>query len=321
MATPIMLPENDPVTLKIRPQTFAEFTGQYSVKEILQTAVDAARQRGEAMDHVLLCGPPGLGKTTLAQILSRSMGTSVAILSGPLVSKGDVITTLRRAPTRSFVFIDEVHRMKAATEESLYVPMEDYRLDLTFGSRVRSIPLQPFTLVGATTLPGHLTAPLRDRFSIVVHLNFYSAEELTLIVRRSAGILNVGIEPQAAYEIGCRARGTPRIANGLLRRIRDIAQLRKSAITLALCREGLSMLGIDARGLSDMDRKILRTIIASHGGGPVGLNALAATIGETESSIEEFYEPYLLQNGFIERSNRGRMATMLAYKHLGVHKP
>ncbi|MGH9728886.1 MAG: Holliday junction branch migration DNA helicase RuvB [Candidatus Acidiferrales bacterium] len=311
----------------VRPKRFDDFVGQSRVKENLKIAVEAARSRGEALDHVLLYGPPGLGKTTLAQILANEMGASIKISSGPLLErKGDLTAILTALETRELFFLDEIHRLQPAMEEILYPAMEDYRIDLVIGqgagARIHPYQLQKFTLVGATTRAGLIMAPMRSRFGIVHRLDFYTAEDLLEIVRRSAKILGIAMDDAGAEEISRRSRGTPRVANRLLRRVRDFAEVRaQGKITLAVAKEALGMLGVDEHGLDEVDRNLLLTIIQKYSGGPVGLNTLAASLSEEEDAIEEIYEPYLMQLGLLDRTQRGRVATALAYKYFGMDEP
>ena len=311
----------------VRPISFGDYIGQDRVKENLQIAVQAARARGEALDHVLLYGPPGLGKTTLAQILANEMGSSIKISSGPLLEKkGDLTAVLTSLDPRDFLFLDEIHRLQAALEEILYPAMEDFRVDLIIGqgpgARVHPYQLNRFTLVGATTRAGLIMAPLRSRFGIVHRLEFYTPEDLLKIVTRSAGILGITIDRDGALEIARRSRGTPRVANRLLRRVRDYAEVRaKGHVTLSVARDALAMLGVDEHGLDETDRNLLLAIIQKYSGGPVGLNTLAAALSEEEDAIEEIYEPYLMQLGLVDRTPRGRVATALAYKHFGMEEP
>ena len=310
----------------LRPERFEDYIGQESVKEKLRVYIDAAKSRNESLDHVLLYGPPGLGKTTLAGIIANEMGSNLRITSGPALEKpGDIAAILNKLTFGDVLFIDEIHRMTRQVEEVLYPAMEDYALDIIIGkgAECKSIrlPLPRFTLVGATTRPGMLTAPLRDRFGVIDHLEFYSPEELAQVVERSAKIMGVKIDRKGALQIGKRARGTPRLANRLLKRVRDFAQVKYNGhITEPIASETLDQLGVDAYGLEKTDREILNSIILSFDGGPVGLDTLAAAIGEDSGTIEDVYEPYLLKNGFINRTPRGRMATALAYDHMGIKK-
>jgi len=303
----------------IRPQHFDDFIGQGRVKQVLRVAIAAARSRGEALDHVLLYGPPGLGKTTLAGIIAREMQANIKMTSAPTLDKGGVICALRGASPNDIIFVDEIHRLDTAIEELLYAPLEDRRLDLVFGNNLRSIGLRPFTLVGATTRAGDLSAPLRSRFGIALRLDFYAPSELAEIVKRSARILGVTIDDAASFEIGSRSRGTPRIANTLLKRARDIAEIRSVPVTLRIVQEVGSMLGIDGRGLDDLDRRLLGTIIRASR--PVGLTAISAALNEHPEAIEEIHEPYLLQLGLLERTARGRVATALAHRIMSVPGP
>ena len=311
----------------VRPKRFDDFVGQSRVKENLKIAVEAARSRGDALDHVLLYGPPGLGKTTLAQILANEMGASIKISSGPLLErKGDLTAVLTALEARELFFLDEIHRLQPAMEEILYPAMEDYRIDLVIGqgagARIHPYQLQKFTLVGATTRAGLIMAPMRSRFGIVHRLDFYTAEDLLEIVRRSAKILGIAMDEAGAEEISRRSRGTPRVANRLLRRVRDFAEVRaQGKITLAVAKEALGMLGVDEHGLDEVDRNLLLAIIQKYSGGPVGLNTLAASLSEEEDAIEEIYEPYLMQLGLLDRTQRGRVATALAYKYFGMDEP
>ena len=310
----------------IRPQEFEDFSGQEKIIENLRVFVKAALMRGESLDHVLLHGPPGLGKTTLAHIISRELNVGMKITSGPVLDKpGDLAGLLTNLEKGDVLFIDEIHRLSPIVEEYLYSAMEDYTIDIMLdkGPSARSIQisLNPFTLVGATTRSGLLTSPLRARFGIQCHLEYYDSNVLFRIIKRSAGILNVGIDDDAAMEVGMRSRGTPRIANSLLRRVRDFAQVKgEGKIDLKITRYALDALNIDKHGLGQMDNKILSTIIHKFKGGPVGITTIATAVGEDAGTIEEVYEPFLIKEGFLQRTPRGREATDLAYKHLGITK-
>jgi Holliday junction DNA helicase RuvB len=310
--------------MTLRPSLFSEFTGQPRVKERLEIAVSAAKQRGEPLDHILLNGPPGLGKTTIANILAKAMGASLKSTSGPTIEKaGDLAGLLTNLEEGDVLFIDEIHRLQKTIEEYLYPAMEDFKLDIIIdqGPNARSVRLNlpRFTLIGATTRSGLLTAPLLTRFPMRERLDYYVAEDLERIVVRSARLLNVEIEPAGAHEIARRSRGTPRIVNNLLRRVRDYAQVRHDGrITADVADKALAMLEIDQNGLDEMDKRILEAIIVKFGGGPVGVNSLAVAVGEEPDTIEEVYEPYLIMEGFLNRTAQGRVATELSYKKLGL---
>jgi Holliday junction DNA helicase RuvB len=311
----------------LRPRVLDDYIGQDRVRENLQVSIAAARQRSEALDHVLLYGPPGLGKTTLAYVIGNELGAPVRATSGPVLEKpGDLAGILTNLAEHEVLFIDEIHRMSPAIEEILYPALEDYELDIVIGqgpgARSVKVPLQKFTLIGATTRAGLLTSPLRARFGIVHRLEFYTVVDLEEIVRRSARILSVPIDEAAAAEIARRARGTPRVANRLLRRVRDYAQVRADgAISLDVAQRALQLLEVDEHGFDEIDRKLLRTIIDKFGGGPVGVNTIAAAISEEKDAIEDIYEPYLIQIGFLDRTPRGRMATPRAYGYFGLDAP
>lgn len=313
--------------LKLRPKRLGEFIGQNKVKENLAVAIEAARSRGEALDHVLLYGPPGLGKTTLATIIANEMGVDYQQTSGPVLQiKGDLTAILTNLREKQVLFFDEVHRLQPALEEILYSALEDYKLDIIIGqgpsARTHTMDVKPFTFVGATTRAGLLSAPLRSRFGIVLRLEFYSPEELKIIVERSAEILDIAIDDAGAAEIAGRARGTPRIANRLLRRVRDYAQVRGAGkIDKTTAHAALEMMEVDHHGFDEVDRKLLLTIIEKYQGGPVGLSTLAAALAEDPDTIEDIYEPFLIQIGFLDRTPRGRVATHLAYQHFGVTPP
>ncbi|RMD52525.1 MAG: Holliday junction branch migration DNA helicase RuvB [Nitrospirae bacterium] len=308
----------------IRPKRLSDFVGQKQIVENLKIFIEAAKKRGEPLDHVLFCGPPGLGKTTLAHIIASELGSTIKVTSGPILDKtGDLAAILTNLTEGSIFFIDEIHRLPRAVEEVLYSAMEDYRLDIIIGqgpaARTLKINLPRFTLVGATTRTGLLTSPLRERFGIVSRLDFYRPEEIGKILLRTAKILNINITDGACKEIARRSRGTPRIANRLLRRIRDFAQVMgDGSVTEDIAKKALNMMGVDEKGFDEMDRRLLMTMIEKFGGGPVGLETLSASLREEKDTIEDVYEPYLMQVGFIERTPRGRIATPLAYEHLGI---
>ena len=320
----IAVEDDSSFELKLRPKFLREFVGQSKVKENLAVAIEAAKSRGEALDHVLLYGPPGLGKTTLANIIANELGVAYQQTSGPALQiKGDLTAVLTNVRQRQVLFFDEVHRLQPALEEILYSALEDYQLDIIIGqgpsARTHTIEVHPFTFVGATTRAGLLSAPLRSRFGLLLRLDFYTTDELRFVVERSAEILSVPIDRDAAHEIAGRARGTPRIANRLLRRVRDYAQVRSGGkIDLPTAQAALKMLEVDQHGFDEVDRKLLLTIIEKYQGGPVGLNTLAAALAEEAEAIEEIYEPFLIQIGFLDRTPRGRVATKLAYDHFGL---
>ncbi|MGA2507426.1 MAG: Holliday junction branch migration DNA helicase RuvB [Chitinispirillaceae bacterium] len=311
----------------LRPEHFADFIGQDAIKENLGVFVEAARRRGEALDHILFCGPPGLGKTTLSRILANELGVGILTTSGPVLEKkGDLAGNLTNLAEREILFIDEIHRLNRIVEESLYPAMEDFAFDITIGegpaARSIRLNLKPFTLVGATTRAGMLTSPLHGRFGYICRLNYYSADELRKIVMRSAALLKVHCDEKAATELGKRARGTPRIVNRLLRRCRDVAEVKGDGrVTMPIVDTTLAMLGVDPNGLDEMDRNILRSIIEHYGGGPVGVNTVAVVVGEEPDTIEEVYEPFLIQAGFLKRTPRGREVTMKTYKYFGLKPP
>ena len=319
--------EDARIEASVRPKRLDEYIGQKRVKENIQIAIEAARSRGEALDHVLLYGPPGLGKTTLAQIIANELQVPIKTSAGPLLEpKGDLTAILTSLETKEVFFLDEIHRLQPAVEEVLYPAMEDFRVDLIIGqgpgARIHPFQLGHFTLIGATTRAGLITAPLRSRFGIVHRLDFYEPADLLIIIRRSAKILNIEMDEAGAEEIARRCRGTPRIANRLLRRARDFAEVRAAGrITQAVAQEALAMLGVDEKGLDEVDRNLMLALLDKYGGGPVGVGTLAAALSEEEDAIEEIYEPYLMQIGMIDRTPRGRVATPRAYEYFGRDLP
>jgi holliday junction DNA helicase RuvB len=321
---PTLGPEEDELDRSLRPRSLDDFVGQERVKEQLAIALEAAKARGEALDHVLLVGPPGLGKTSLAFIVREELGVGIRTIAGPaLERKGDMAAILTGLDERHVLFVDEIHRLNRAVEEILYPALEDFRLDIVVGqgaaARTLTLDLPPFTLVGATTRTGLLTSPLRDRFGMTFRLDYYAADELATIVRRSARILGVEIDDPAAVEIAGRSRGTPRIANRILRRVRDVAEVRHAGVvTSEVAAEALTLLEVDGEGLERTDRELLRAIVGKFGGGPVGLSTLAVSLGEEPDTIEDVYEPYLLQLGFIQRTPRGRIVTDRGRAHVGA---
>ncbi len=327
LVSAVRVAEDAQYEVGLRPRTLDDYIGQDRVRENLQVSIAAARNRVEALDHILLYGPPGLGKTTLATVIANEMGVPIRSTAGPVIERpGDLAAMLSNLGDREVLFIDEIHRMAPAIEEILYPAMEDFELDIMIGqgpsARSVKVPLKPFTLIGATTRAGLLTSPLRARFGIVQRLDFYNAEDLEEIVRRSARILGVSLDADAARELASRARGTPRVGNRLLRRVRDFAEVRADGrITLEVAHDALRLLEVDARGFDDLDRRLLRTIIDKYGGGPVGLGTLAASIGEEADALEDIYEPFLMQIGFLDRTPRGRVATARAYEYFGLDQP
>ncbi|MDX2183955.1 MAG: Holliday junction branch migration DNA helicase RuvB [Gemmatimonadaceae bacterium] len=327
ITTPDALVDESVVELSLRPQRLAEFIGQAKVKDSLRIAIDAATGRKEPLDHTLFFGPPGLGKTTLAELMARELGVNIRTTSGPALEKpGDLVGTLTNLRRGDILFIDEIHRLRPVIEEFLYPAMEDFKIDirLSEGPRAQTItmPVERFTLVGATTRLGMLTAPMRARFGIVQRLNYYPVEDLAMVVRRTADLLGVAMDEEGGFEIARRARGTPRVANRLLRRVRDFAQVKADGrVSRQVADDALALLDVDAFGLDDMDARILRVMIEKFDGGPVGVASLGAAIGEEADTIEEVYEPYLVQHGFLQRTARGRIATAQAYRHFGYEVP
>jgi Holliday junction DNA helicase RuvB len=320
---PVLDDSEEELERSLRPRVLADFVGQERVKEQLKIALEAAQARGEALDHVLLAGPPGLGKTSLAQIVRNELGVGIRQVAGPGLERKDIAAILTSLEPRDVLFIDEIHRMSRATEEILYPALEDFRLDLVMGqgpaARTLTLDLAPFTLVGATTRTGLLTTPLRDRFGLTFRLDLYDPVELAAIVRRSARILGVEIDDESAELVAARSRGTPRIANRILRRVRDVAEVRhEGVVTTVIAEEALTLLEVDGAGLERFDRELLRAVVEKFGGGPVGLSTLAVALGEEAETIEDVYEPFLLQLGFLQRTQRGRMITDLGRAHLGT---
>jgi Holliday junction DNA helicase RuvB len=325
--SPLEVQEEQNLEGSLRPRNLADYIGQEGVKQNLQIAIAAAKQRGDVLDHLLFCGPPGLGKTSLAYIIAREMGVDIRATTGPVIERpGDLAAILTNLEAGDVLFIDEIHRLNRVVEEFLYPAMEDFQLDLVVGqgpsARTVKLSLKRFTLVGATTRQGLLTSPLRDRFGSTFRLDFYEVAELEKIIRRSAAILNVHIDATGTEEVARRSRGTPRIANRLLRRVRDFAQVKGApVVTRETAHAALQLLEVDEAGFDKMDRAILRTIIDKFAGGPVGVETIAAAVGEEKSTVEDVYEPYLIQEGYLQRTPRGRMATLQAYRHFGLARP
>jgi Holliday junction DNA helicase RuvB len=324
LSDPEPQPDEISVDISLRPKSLDEYVGQENVKRNLRVFIEAAQNRSEALDHVLFHGSPGLGKTSLAHIIANELGVKINSTSGPVIERpGDLAAILTSLQPRDVLFIDEIHRLNHVVEEILYPAMEDFQLDLVIGqgpsARIMKISLPPFTLVGATTRTGLLSAPLRDRFGVVLRVEFYKPEELRQIVKRSAKLMEIPIKEEGAYEIARRSRGTPRVANRILRRVRDYAQVEaEGVITLEVAKQALIMLDVDEKGLDRMDRHIMLTIMEKFGGGPIGLDTLSAAVSEEKDTLEDVYEPYLIQMGYIKRTPRGRVATKLAYEHFGI---
>ena len=320
---PLLVEEEKGLETSLRPQSLSEYIGQVKIKNNLSIFIEAAKRRGEALDHVLLYGPPGLGKTTLAYIMAREMGVDVKVTSGPVIERpGDLAAILTNLQEHDLLFIDEIHRLSHVVEEILYPAMEDYHIDILIGqgpsARSMKLEIPHFTLVGATTKAGLLTSPLRDRFGMSFRFQFYDPQELMIIIKRSAQILTIDIDEGGAAEMACRSRGTPRVANRMLRRVRDFAQVKAGGfINKKVAIDALEMLEVDYKGFDHMDRLILLTLIDKFDGGPVGIDSLASAIGEEKSTIEDVYEPYLIQEGYVQRTTRGRVATRIAYEHFG----